>query len=42
MVNSELPEQEKRAVIAHEIGHQELHPGYGHFFSARKYRLRPG
>lgn len=32
VVNSELPEQEKRAVIAHEIGHLELHPGYGHFF----------
>ena len=31
-VYSELPEQEKRAVIAHEIGHLELHPGYGHFF----------
>ena len=31
-VNSELPDQEKRAVIAHEIGHLELHPGYGLFF----------
>ncbi len=31
-VYSELPDQEKRAVIAHEIGHLALHPGYGHFF----------
>ena len=32
-VRSSLPPHEKRAIIAHEIGHQELHPfSAGHFF----------
>jgi Zn-dependent peptidase ImmA (M78 family) len=31
-VKRDLPEQEKRAVIAHEIGHLEVHPGSGYFY----------
>lgn len=32
-VQSTLPDDEKRAIIAHEIGHQELHPStVGHYF----------
>ncbi len=42
-VKTELPEQEKRAIIAHEIGHERLHPAnVGYFFIKEQTYFVPG
>lgn len=42
-VRSALPHHEKRAIVAHEIGHQELHsPTVGHFFILEHTYVLPG
>jgi Zn-dependent peptidase ImmA (M78 family) len=42
-VKANLPEHEKRAIIAHEIGHEELHPAnVGYFFIKEHTNFVPG
>lgn len=42
-VQSTLPPHEKRAIVAHEIGHQELHSfNIGHFFIREHTYIVPG
>ncbi len=42
-VKANLPEPEKRAIIAHEIGHKELHPAnVGYFFIKENTYFVPG
>ena len=42
-VKSDLPAYEKRAIVAHELGHHELHPSeVGHFFIREHTFMVPG
>lgn len=42
-IKEDLPEHEKRAIIAHEIGHEELHPAAtGYFFIKESTNFVPG
>lgn len=42
-VKADLPKHEKRAIVAHEIGHEELHPAtVGYFFIKEHTSFVPG